>query len=65
MFDRDQTGTINYEEFKQLWKYVTDWLNWSVPLSYCLSSSHNANIPVATVSGVSTGTTPVTSICRN
>ena len=28
MFDRDQTGTIKFEEFKHLWKYVTDWLNW-------------------------------------
>lgn len=28
MFDRDHTGTVNFEEFKHLWKYVTDWLNW-------------------------------------
>ncbi|RWS09835.1 programmed cell death protein 6-like protein [Dinothrombium tinctorium] len=27
MFDRDHTGTINFQEFQQLWKYVTDWLN--------------------------------------
>lgn len=27
MFDRDHSGTINYQEFSQLWKYVTDWLN--------------------------------------
>ena len=27
MFDRDNSGTINFEEFKFLWKYVTDWLN--------------------------------------
>ncbi|CAL1262227.1 unnamed protein product [Larinioides sclopetarius] len=26
MFDRDQSGTINFEEFKALWKYITDWL---------------------------------------
>jgi len=25
MFDRDGDGTINFEEFVQLWKYVTDW----------------------------------------
>lgn len=30
MFDRDQTGTISFDEFKHLWKYVTDWLNWYV-----------------------------------
>ncbi|XP_015910194.1 programmed cell death protein 6 [Parasteatoda tepidariorum] len=27
MFDRDNSGTINFEEFKALWKYITDWLN--------------------------------------
>lgn len=27
MFDRDNSGTINYHEFTQLWRYVTDWLN--------------------------------------
>jgi Ca2+-binding EF-hand superfamily protein len=27
MFDRDNSGTINYDEFTQLWRYVTDWLN--------------------------------------
>lgn len=27
MFDRDHSGTINFQEFTQLWKYVTDWLN--------------------------------------
>lgn len=27
MFDRDFSGTINYQEFTQLWKYVTDWQN--------------------------------------
>lgn len=27
MFDRDGSGTVNFEEFKHLWKYVTDWLN--------------------------------------
>ena len=25
MFDRNNTGTINFEEFQALWKYVTDW----------------------------------------
>lgn len=25
MFDRDHTGTINFQEFGALWKYVTDW----------------------------------------
>ncbi|XP_041355884.1 programmed cell death protein 6-like isoform X2 [Gigantopelta aegis] len=25
MFDRDQSGTINFQEFSALWKYVTDW----------------------------------------
>ena len=27
MFDRDGNGTINFQEFAQLWKYVTDWQN--------------------------------------
>ena len=27
MFDRDQSGTINFQEFASLWKYVTDWQN--------------------------------------
>ena len=27
MFDRDHTGTINFQEFSFLWKYVTDWQN--------------------------------------
>ncbi|XP_035213650.1 programmed cell death protein 6-like isoform X2 [Stegodyphus dumicola] len=27
MFDKDHSGTINFEEFKALWKYITDWLN--------------------------------------
>ncbi|XP_014773297.1 programmed cell death protein 6 isoform X1 [Octopus bimaculoides] len=27
MFDRDNSGTINFQEFTQLWKYVTDWQN--------------------------------------
>ena len=27
MFDRDHTGTINFQEFQQLWKYITDWQN--------------------------------------
>ena len=27
MFDRDRTGTINFQEFQGLWKYVTDWQN--------------------------------------
>ncbi|CAG2171685.1 unnamed protein product [Oppiella nova] len=27
MFDRDHSGTINFEEFSQLWRYVNDWLN--------------------------------------
>ena len=27
MFDRDHTGTINFQEFASLWKYVTDWQN--------------------------------------
>jgi len=25
MFDRDSDGAINFEEFVQLWKYVSDW----------------------------------------
>lgn len=25
MFDKNQKGTINFEEFGALWKYVTDW----------------------------------------
>ncbi|KAL9975664.1 hypothetical protein ACROYT_G012848 [Oculina patagonica] len=27
MFDRDQNGTINFQEFAALWKYITDWQN--------------------------------------
>lgn len=27
MFDKNQTGTVNFEEFGALWKYVTDWEN--------------------------------------
>ena len=27
MFDRDHNGTINFQEFHALWKYVTDWQN--------------------------------------
>lgn len=27
MFDRDQSGHINFQEFQALWKYVTDWQN--------------------------------------
>ncbi|KAK7115326.1 programmed cell death protein 6-like isoform X1 [Littorina saxatilis] len=27
MFDRDNNGTINFQEFQALWKYVTDWQN--------------------------------------
>ncbi|KAF6024684.1 PDCD6 [Bugula neritina] len=27
MFDRDNSGTINFQEFQSLWKYVTDWQN--------------------------------------
>ncbi|KAI8504382.1 PREDICTED: programmed cell death protein 6-like isoform X1 [Branchiostoma belcheri] len=27
MFDRDNTGTINFQEFQSLWKYITDWQN--------------------------------------
>ena len=25
MFDIDRSGTIDFEEFSALWKYVTDW----------------------------------------
>ncbi|XP_072024427.1 programmed cell death protein 6-like isoform X2 [Amphiura filiformis] len=25
MFDRDHSGTINFQEFGSLWKYITDW----------------------------------------
>ncbi|XP_046747939.1 programmed cell death protein 6 isoform X2 [Diprion similis] len=25
MFDKNQTGTVSFEEFGALWKYVTDW----------------------------------------
>ncbi len=25
MFDKDNSGTINFDEFGALWKYVTDW----------------------------------------
>ena len=25
MFDKNNTGTIDFQEFSQLWKYVTDW----------------------------------------
>lgn len=27
MFDKDKTGSINFDEFSFLWRYVTDWLN--------------------------------------
>lgn len=27
MFDKDYSGTINFQEFQALWKYVTDWQN--------------------------------------
>ena len=27
MFDRDGSQTIDYNEFKQLWKFINDWLN--------------------------------------
>ena len=27
IFDRNQTGTINFEEFQELWRFVTEWLN--------------------------------------
>lgn len=27
MFDKDNSGTINFQEFSSLWKYVTDWQN--------------------------------------
>ena len=25
MFDKDRSGTINFQEFGSLWKYVQDW----------------------------------------
>lgn len=25
MFDRDNSGTINFQEFGSLWKYIADW----------------------------------------
>ena len=25
MFDRDQSGTINFQEFSDLWKYIQQW----------------------------------------
>lgn len=60
MFDRDQTGSINYEEFTHLWKYVTDWLNWydvcpADPLSI-------TDLSGCTVSAVLIGTIRETSI---
>ncbi|XP_064466609.1 programmed cell death protein 6-like [Ornithodoros turicata] len=27
MFDRDRSGTINFDEFASLWNYITEWLN--------------------------------------
>lgn len=27
MFDKNQKGTINFEEFGSMWKYVVDWQN--------------------------------------
>lgn len=27
MFDKQNTGKINFEDFGHLWKYVTDWQN--------------------------------------
>ena len=36
MFDRKQSGTVNFEEFGALWKYVTDWQN-------CFRSFDNDN----------------------
>ena len=27
LFDHDRNGTINFQEFGALWKYVTDWQN--------------------------------------
>ena len=27
MFDRDHSGTINFQEFTRLWRHVTEWLN--------------------------------------
>lgn len=25
LFDRDRSGTINFEEFKGVWRYINDW----------------------------------------
>ena len=25
IFDRDQSGTINFQEFQQLWNYINQW----------------------------------------
>lgn len=25
MFDRDQSGTISFQEFQQLWQYIQQW----------------------------------------
>lgn len=25
IFDRDQSGTINFQEFQQLWQYINQW----------------------------------------
>lgn len=27
MFDRRNSGTVNFDEFAALWRYITDWLN--------------------------------------
>ena len=27
MFDKDGNGTINFQEFGALWKYINDWQN--------------------------------------
>ena len=27
MFDRNGSRTINFEEFQELWRFVTEWLN--------------------------------------
>jgi len=27
MFDQDRSGSINFQEFQSLWKYITDWQN--------------------------------------